>query len=198
MEKNKLTRDRPSDLSAIQRWYSDKHDEVELTPHQEEKRERYLKISSLMVKGYINPKIIEVLKKDYGISEAQCYRDIRDSVALYGNIRKAEKEGMRYILFDMMNATREKALNKGDFRAAATAESNMMKLMGLDREDPEMPDFENLQPSLNITVVDPAAEKQMIQLLGKGPVDMDQLLKNNKQIIDVEHEDVTHSSGETE
>lgn len=191
MERNKST-----DLLAIRRWYDD--DEIALTEHQEEKKRRFLVISSLMSKGKPNYHIIKILKKDFGISVAQCYRDIKDSIALYGDLRKAEKEGMRWILFDMMMSTRNKAFKAEDYRAAAAVESNMMKMIGADRDDPEMPDFEKLAASLNVVVVDIAAQQQMKELLHAGPVDLD-ALQSKKQITeDVEHEEIdsTGAAGE--
>ena len=182
-QRNKLT-----DVEAIRKWYLDKEEEITLTDHQEDVRRRLLQVQALMRAGTANQYIRGVLMKEYGITDRQASRDIRNAIILYGDIRKAEKEGMRYFTYDKIQAAYNLAKVQGspkDMIAAAALEA---KIFALDREDPELPDFEKLQPSLIITVMAPEVEERIVKLLQGGSLDLSKLREQNT--IDVEHEEI--------
>lgn len=183
-------RNKPTDVAAIRAWYENDA-AIELTEHQEEKRRRLLSIISLMTKGKANSVILKHLQKDHGLSLAQSYRDIRDAVVVYGDLRKAEKEGIRWIQYDLALNVYRKAMKSEDWKAANQAQRNMIKITGIDREDPELPDFEKLKPSLNIVVIDQEIEDKVKALLQAGPVDLSTLHSQKPETIDVEHEEIT-------
>lgn len=156
-----------------------------LSEHQEQKRKRLLVVQSLLSEGKPNQEIIGILKKEHGLSDAQANRAKQEAIALYGDLRKAEKEGMRYIIYDMAVQTFNKAKMVNRIGEMNKAITNMYKILRLDQEDIELPDFEKLKPSINVVVLDSAIESGVKELFTKGPIDLDELRKK-KAAMEVE------------
>lgn len=184
------TRNKKHHLGAIREYYLDKTGEVELTDKQEEIRKRLSAAYSLLCNYHSIQQAIPIHMKEHDVSDSTAYRDMRDAIRLFGHVMKADKEGQRYIVYEYAVKTYQLAAKNMDYKAMAMATSNMIKLLGLDKEDPEMPDFEKLQPSLNIVVMHPDIEQRVKHLLGLGPIDSADLEKAREQTIDVPHEEM--------
>jgi hypothetical protein len=128
-----------------------------LTEKEDEIKKRWEAAHSLMLLYHSREQSVPILKARFEISNAQAYRDINSSLKLFGDINKSNKEGMRNIHYELAMQTYKmaKECKPPDLAEMNRANALAMKILGLDREDPEMPDFENLQPHVYIIANDP-------------------------------------------
>jgi len=91
-------------------------------------------------------------------------------VGLFGDVQKAQKEGIRWIVYEYAVKVYQKAAAAGDMAAMNKAVSQMVKVMGLDRDDPEVPDMEKMKPSLVVLGLPEEQISQMQLLLDGGTV----------------------------
>lgn len=96
-----------------------------------------------------------LLMAKFGISRAQAYRDIRNSTNLFGDINNTRKEGSRNILYEYAMKALQQASRDGNTTEMNRAVSNMIKIKGLDREDPNIPDFSRLEPTIQVIQLNP-------------------------------------------
>lgn len=138
---------------------------------------------------------IPLLISQFKISEAQAYRDIRNAIQLFGDVISSSKEGHRYVIYEYAVKTFQLAAKNGDHKAMSQAVSNMIKLLGLDRDDPDIPEFEKLKPNVYPIVLDQQLEDTLKQLLSNpGSVNLSKLMSKDAQTVkytDVEKEKQT-------
>lgn len=188
-----FTRNKLTDIDVLRQFYSGTV--TELTEHQEKRRKRLLIAQSMMTQGQSNQKIIKVLRKDYGISDTQAWRDTRDAIKLYGDMRKAEKEGIRWIIYEMALKGVRKALKAKDLKSYNAAIKNLISITGVDKESADLPDFEKLQPSIIVAVLPEGMEEKMTKLLNKGSVNLNEFIEDAEyEIIDTERGTPTKST----
>jgi len=81
----------------------------------------------------------------FEVHERTALHDLRAARELFGDPRDINKKADAAIAADMAKKLYTKALEADDFNAASRALTNFIKARGLDRDDPEMPDFANLE-----------------------------------------------------
>lgn len=165
-------RNKPSNIEAIRQWYltEDSRHPVELTDAQQQHRTELLFVKAQLLRRTPEEDVRMFLMEDYGLSEATAYRRIREAISLYGDIKKADKEGRRWIIYEWTVYTFNEAATAKDYREMNRAVKNMITLLGLDKEDADTPDFEKLQASQVIAVLPEQMTDILLKALGKGPV----------------------------
>ena len=181
-----LSRQKKDDVAVLRAFY--RNEVQELTPHQESVRQRFLLVQSMLGKGSPTFEIVSVLQKDYDVSSAQAYRDIRNATNLYGDLRKAEKEGIRWILYDMVMQDYQQAREEGDRKNANASMKNLITIAGVDREDPELPDFGKLQPPPIVLLFSEEMQAKIDSTEGQGVVDLTELFIGKNKVEDAEYE----------
>lgn len=83
----------------------------------------------------------------FGITEPTAYQDFRDAKYIFGEMGKSEKDGERAVMISKIIRAQHRAERAGDEKTYSKYIDLEMKIRALDRDDPEMPDFESLQPS---------------------------------------------------
>lgn len=186
-KKKKYTRNKSTAIERIREYYLDKRNRVELTPHQEHIRERLVAAHTLLTNFHSPSQAHPIHAARFGISDNQAWRDIRNAVNLFGDVQKAQKEGIRWIVYEYAVKTYQKAAERGDMAAMNKAVGQMVKVMGLDREDPEVPDMEKMKPSLVVLGLPEEQINQMQLLLQGGSVNFSKAQPEPKTIdADVE------------
>jgi hypothetical protein len=129
---------------------------VKLTPKEEQIRERWDAAFSLLLNYHSTEQAANIMKSKYGISRAQAYRDVQNATRLFGDISKAHKEGIRHILYEYSMKVFQMAANckPPDLDQMNKSITNMMKIKGLDKDDPDIPAFEHLQQHIYNIVMD--------------------------------------------
>ena len=174
------TRNKKTDIQAILDYYLDKHGDIELTNHQEDVRVRLSTAYTMLVNYNSEHQIMPILQKHFHISEAQARRDIKNAVFIFGDITKTSKEGQRNIVYEYAVKAYQVAYSKRDSKAMSMAVGNMIKLRRLDRDDPDMPDFQRLQPNVYPIILAPEVEPVMKKLLAQpGAMNLSKLMNTD-------------------
>ncbi len=97
--------------------------------------------------------VVLFLVKQFGISEGQGYRDIRNSRRLFGDVRTYTKEAMRYHVTQWAIELFKLARMKKDFRGMEKALERITKAYNLDKEDLDLPDPARFQPPVQLLTI---------------------------------------------
>lgn len=138
-------------------FHSYRHDHVKLTANQEEIKKRWEAAYSLMVNYHSREQAIPMLRSKFEISVSQAHRDINNCLRLFGDVAKSNKEGIRNILYEYSMKTFQLAASckPPDIGEMNKSISLMIKLKGIDKDDPDLPDFSKLEPHTYIIANDP-------------------------------------------
>lgn len=167
---------------------------TELSPKHQEMKKRWSAAFALLCNFHSITQAVPVLQREFnGISEATAYRDVSSAIKLYGDVLKSSKDGLRHILYECAMKVYQLAAKHDDYKAMNSAVANMIKLHGLDRDEPDTPDFAKLQPSLVVTVLADGMEKQIKSMLSGGAINFNSF----KQVQDIPYEDVEPDSKDT-
>ncbi len=142
-------------LERVAQYYIKEN--IRLTPKEEEVRLRWEAAFSILCNFHSTEQTVQVLMSKFSYSRAQAYRDVQNSTRLFGDVSKSSKEGVRNILYEYAMRVFQLAASAKppDLDQMNKAMANMIKIKGLDREDPEIPSFESLQQHNYNIVVDP-------------------------------------------
>jgi hypothetical protein len=190
-----VTRSKDTAIESIREFYlSDRR--VELSEKEEEIRQRLMAAHALLVEYHSIERGIPVHKARFGVSDATAYRDFKDALRLFGDVKRSEKEGYRYILWEWSAKTFELAKNGGDYKTMSDIIGKMSKLMGLDRDEPDMPDFEKLQPNVYPIVMDDFIRQLLMGAISKGgSVDLSQMMNYaRKNTVDAEFTEISDAN----
>jgi hypothetical protein len=120
--------------------------------------------------------------QNHGISERHARRDINDAVRLFGSTTQLNKNADRYLIYQYCMHVFNAAKAAGDITEMNRAITNMIKITGIDKEDPEKIDWTKVeQHEIRISVPKDVmlALKNMTM---RGALDMD-------DVLDIDHED---------
>lgn len=184
-----VTREKVTHLDAIRAYYEDTRGHVELTPAQEEYRQRLSSAHALLLKKSQRHKVIKTQMKLFGISEKTANTDINNAIRLWGNINRADKEGMRYLLYEKAMRIFSIAEKSQDLGAMTATLTLSMKLLGLDRDEPEMPDFAKLSGHTYQIVIPEKVEKQITKMLGGGVLNLSDMPETFQEAEIIEDND---------
>lgn len=184
------TRDRASDFEVLSNLMMGRIEEDDLTEHQLTKLRQVRCAHAMLLDVQGTFMIVGKLMQIFDISQSQAFRTVKLTEMLFGAQRKANKEFKRQIAEEMAKETYRMAKEAKDFKAMAAANRAYNEATGINIEDPELPDFEKLQPSLNIVVINPDIESRVKDLLAQGPLDLAELRKNKPPAEDIPHEEI--------
>jgi hypothetical protein len=91
--------------------------------------------------------------KQFGISEGQAYKDIRNCRRLFGDVRTYTKEAMRYHVTQWAIELLKMAKLKKDLRGMEKALERITKAYNLDKEDLSLPDPAKFQPPIQLLTI---------------------------------------------
>lgn len=169
-------RSKDKTFDKIWKYYYLTDKKVELTPKQEQIRERWerawLMDSSLLSKF----RIARLLAKKYGITERQGFKDIKNARLLFSDPTQQNKEAQRAIMSNILEKTIRKAYIAREFKAVDKLILRYSAINGLTVEkDNAMEEFLKKQKPVAI-------------IFGTDP----QLLEQQaaELVQDVEHEEI--------
>lgn len=148
--------------------------------------------------------IINFLVNEYGISEAQAYRDLPRIKVLVGNVRNASKEFQRYRASEMILKGYQVAADASSgtevkqAMAMIRAGEALVKVHSLDKNEMDYIQFEDIVPM----ELEPSTD---ISVIGRKPVaNLEELkakLRNKygvQQIEDIEYTDIENGGEEAD
>lgn len=141
---------RETTLDRLRAYYAAKEDApVLLTEHQTAVLRRYEAAWGLLLEFKSNEQTLSKLMEVFEISRAQAYRDLANCKLLFGDVVRSNKEAERHILKEMaLFAFQEAKKNCPKFlKEMNKAVANLIKITGIEHEDPSLPDPETFLPS---------------------------------------------------
>lgn len=116
-----------------------------------EQYHRIVMLVGLMSQHRITRDVIDIymkLQKDNGsrISQSQAYRDLEDARYVVGEMESINKKFERVAMANWQKEVMKKAVEMDDIRGFNAGMANIIKILGLDRNDPSPIDYTKLQP----------------------------------------------------
>jgi hypothetical protein len=182
-ELEKQSRDKTGHVEAI-RQYMLGSDHVVLSDAQMRIYERVKTAWSMLVKGDNRDEIEAIISEMYEVTNITATRDIQSAIKLFGEINKADKEGMRHLIYLKAEKAYKMAENDKDVKGMNAAIANMIKIKGLETEDPDMPDFAKLEQH-NYIIIIPEDQRANLEKMLRAPGTIDL-----NRIQDAEYEEL--------
>ncbi|RDC63280.1 hypothetical protein [Adhaeribacter pallidiroseus] len=102
-----------------------------LTPEQTEMLAKYRRANALLCNGYSRLRTITILTKECLVAHGYAYSLVRDTIELFGDITKSEKDGMRYIAYENFIRAAKLAQKQKDYNAMIRAQENAARIYDL-------------------------------------------------------------------
>ena len=166
---------------------------VDLLKRERDKADIILEVKGLLITHRIASKVVDIIVATHNVHQNTAYKYIRQTEQIFGKFNKAVKEFKRIIAEEMLLETRRICIAKKDTKGLNSNDANYIKLFGLDKEDPDIPNYEEIQFHQNIIAFIP-------EQMSENPPDEDELmLKANEMLdklaneaIDVDYEEVNN------
>jgi hypothetical protein len=172
-----------STFDKIQAFYIDP-EHYPLSDTHENIRLRWALVINLQLKSYSKIKIANFLERDYGISQAQAYLDIRNAGNMFANVFQTDEKVYKAMWIEWATDYLKRSKQARDLKSEGKALDLLGKYGNLDAESLEFnPDkFENKEIHINMNK---DLQRKLIDMIGNGVVDF-----NNLDVTDVEHEEL--------
>ena len=159
-------------------------EEFPLSDKLEEIRMRWLAISNFSSKAYGKIEIANMLKRDYGISQAQAYIDIRNAENIFGTVTATESNAFKAMWIEWTKDYLKRCRQKNDRVNEAKALALLAQYGDLDKDELEF-NPEKLE-NKELQLIIPKDQLELLKnLVSKGVVDF-----NNLNVTDVNFEEV--------
>ncbi len=177
--------------TTFDRVFAHYQDGLELTEKEEEQRVRWETAHSLIMNYHSTEQAMNVMHSKYGYSRATAYRDIKNAIKLFGDVAKASKEGRRHILYEYSMKVFQLAANMKPPNLAEMnkAIKNMMDISGLLENDPDLPNFQDLEPHQYKLMLPAQLLNDLQEFVLSGAINLSDVREKNKT-IDVTHTEV--------
>ncbi len=188
---NNLPRITLNDTTFDKIWaYYKNPGKIQLTPKQEEKRERWLHLYTLRLNFHsrlqaINAYIDVYKQKGIDISESQAYKDMSNALRLFGDVHKSDRQASLAILSEYAHKVFLMAIKQKNPIAASAALTKLEKYMEIDRIDAINFNPAKLEDKPDHYSVPPIVLEAIKEQFKTGVVDF-----NNLEIEDIPHEEV--------
>lgn len=169
-----------TDYQILSELLNGKIEESDLSAHQTDKLRRVRRVYNMLLDAASNIMIVEDLSHEFGLSDAQAWRDLHLTEALYGNMRVSNKNMKRQVAENMALETYRLARDSGDVKGMAAANRNYNDATGIGIEDMDLPDFDKLQPNFYAVVLDEEIRGLFMDLIKKsgGSLDLSKVIEN--------------------
>jgi hypothetical protein len=112
--------------------------------------DRWRAVQALLLEKKTDRQIALMHSKNYDISLGHAYIDIRNSKNLLGDVHKADKESLRYMVTQWAIEACKKAEETGDNDTLVKSLEKIIKANNLDKEDQDLPDPSKIQPPVQL------------------------------------------------
>ena len=193
MQNNNLPKlPKETTLDRVFAWYVQGDTYVQLTPVEIEQKTRWEEAWAMLCNYHSPENVVKILVEQKGIKRSTAYNDVNNCMRLFGDIGKSNKDAKRYILYEysmkcfQLSASRQPP----DVDQMNKAILNMIKLGGLDKHDPDLPDFSKLEPSQFTINIPPEILNFLRSLAHKGAINLSQVRDESLKTLDVQHTEI--------
>lgn len=135
-----------TDIDQLLAYYFDKSDRSQLDERLREKLGKLEFAQDLFREWGDKSKVVKLVMAKYQVQKSQAYQLVQEAQQLFAITNRNEKEFVRALLHDWSLKLLSKCVSQNKLKEAAAIIAQMVKIHGLDRDDPEVPDFSQLQP----------------------------------------------------
>lgn len=125
-----------------------------------------------------------LMKRFPNISRATAFRDCSAALSLFGDLNKATKEGIRHLATEITKDAINIARVKNNEDAMMKGAKNIAQINGVNLTDPDMPDFNDLEPHTYNITLPPAALQVIMGMVKGGRVDLTDMVKQMQNIAE--------------
>lgn len=129
---------------------------------------------------------VDVIRHVHKVSTRTAYLYLQYAKELYGDVLEGKKEAERAIVYNYAVEAFKLAMAKGKPEAMSSAVSNMVKILGLDRDTQDAPDFKDIQPPTISVALPEETQKSLLKLVNAGVVDLNKMMP----VEDAEYEEL--------
>ena len=168
-------------------------DEMEhLLPVEQQQLKRYRAAFNLSLENpsTTDVKIRDFLMSEFGISEAQAYRDIGNIRVLLGNMQNSGKEWIRYLVNETLKEAIDKCRTAKKWKEVILAAATLAKYNMLDKETAEQLPWEEIKPQDIEPTSDPTGIIRVKKLENKEAVIQKLKDKYLNDIEEIGYEDI--------
>lgn len=148
-----------STFDKIQAYYI-VGEKISLTAKQEEQRLRYEETYTFLIKYKTRDRVKNLLCKKFNCSRAEAYRNISETLRLFGNVNESSRKGLRHLLTESCLRMLNKAETSGLYCEYNATLANLIKMNGLDNFEEIEEDPDKYAPCTIIISTDPATLEQ--------------------------------------
>jgi hypothetical protein len=109
-------------------------------------------------------KLIKKYCEKFSVREGTALRDMNLATQLYGDVMTRQKEGLRALWIDRMDATYIKAMKEKDLKAATAAAAVSARLLGNPDKEVFIPNEDEIGNNLYVFAVSAGMEKNMADI----------------------------------
>lgn len=170
-------------FDAIWAHYKDPK-KYKLSEKQQELNKRWLAAFTFRMKFKSRVQTVNAMMKQFKISRALAFIDLKNSERLFGDVMKAERQGSLAVLYEYAHNFYLKSRDAGDLKSMGKALELMGKYSEIDREvsltfNPDK--LENKQVKLSVSKT---VQQMVINQLEKGTVDFNKIIDADAEIIE--------------
>lgn len=159
-------------FERIQRMFRNEIEESDLSEDERKYLFAVRMAYGMMMEAHSTSYVVGVLIKEHNVAQRTAYNIINDAQRIFGQIQQTHKEFARIQAIEMAKFLWATAKRRQDVKGMNKALENFIRATGIDRLDPELPDFERLAPSLNILMLPEGMEDMIKAMLNKGVVNL--------------------------
>lgn len=117
-------------FDQIMRWYRDESGRYQLSPSLEARLGRWKAAREyiLTYRPLTDSIVVTFLMQQYGVSEPQAWRDVRDTKRCFASMEKVNKEFERIMLVAQIQSLRTTAMNAQNYKVAAQCDATLAKM----------------------------------------------------------------------
>lgn len=158
---------------------------IKLTPVQNKKRQMCEAAFTMMIGHDSITKVVQKLQGLYKIDKSTAYRIIHMSEAIFGNVKKFNKDAWRFIQVERKRRLITELTKQNRWDLVVKLEEQIDKIIGFDKDDLSFDPDKIKSQTYEINISD-VMKRALMKAIGKGPIDM-----NNLEVEDIPHEELT-------
>ena len=181
-----MAKHKPSNLQIAQQIVRGERREDDLSPAQEIYWKKIRMAYGLMIQAKPHGYVLGAIMQLFDISQISAWRIKKEAELLFGDMVRVNKDIHRQIAAEMALKSYNLAFAQEDPKAMNGATRAYIEATGCNQDDPELPDFAKIQPSIIAVVLPEGIEHRIDQLLQSGAINLNKI----PETIDIAHEDI--------
>jgi hypothetical protein len=174
-----------STYERIVAFMTDRLAETDLTEHEQALINRWNEAWTLLRNYNSTSDAAAILMKRFpGLSRATAYRDCSNAISIYGDISKSTKEGIKHLSTEIVKDALSIARSLRDPDTMIKGAAAIAKINGVNVTDPDLPDFERIEPHTYEIHMPVQVQKAIMSLIASGKIDLSEMVNKMSEFAD--------------